>query len=345
MARKRVDSVKELKNVYYIYGDEELLVEEALKRLKSLLSSEVDADFNLEVLNAKEVGAERIIDSAETIPLMSDRRLIIARDVNQLGKKEQDALAEYVERPNPATTLVLVAHIPGPGEPSDANVIKRVESSALFKKAQAVGETLKFTIGRGRQQKVEEWVTEQFKKNGRRIESDARDQLIEKVGRDLRSLSDAIERICLFAADSEVISAQQVALVVVPAAEQGIFELVDSVADRRRDVSLYVLNRLLRQGESPQRIFNMLLRQFRLMARCKSLAVDHEYGAIASELKIPAFLVGKCIKQSRRFSSERLRAAFLEFKKAQIEMHSGSYLPQADYQAHMLEMLIVKIVG
>jgi DNA polymerase III subunit delta len=345
LARKRIEGISELKNVYYIYGDEELLVEEALKRLKKLLSAEVDADFNMEVLSATDAGAERIVDSAETIPLLSDRRLVIARDASALSRKEQETLCAYLDRPNPATTLVLVARVPGAGEPHDANVIKRVESSPLFKKAASVGETLKFTMGRGRRQKLEEWVAEQFKKRGKRIETPAREVLVEKVGRELRDLEDAIERVCLFAADSELIGTAEVKQVVAPAAEQGVFELVDSVADRRRDVSLYLVNRLLRQGESPQRLFGLLLRQFRLIARCKSLSLDHDHSTIASELQIPPFLVSKCLAQARRFSPERLRSAFSEFKRAQEEMYSSKYLPESDYQGHVLETLIVKIVG
>jgi DNA polymerase-3 subunit delta len=347
LPKKRVDTIEDLKSVYFVYGDEELLVEQALTRLKNLFAAEADADFNMEVINATDAGAEHVVDSAETLPLMATRRLVIARNVDKLGKKEQDLIAAYLERPNPATTLVLVASVPGAGEHRDSNIIKKVEGSALFKRAAAAGgEPLKFSWApRGRQKKVEDWVTDEFKRRGKKIDREARDLLVEKVGRELRGLGDAIERVCLYAADTDTVGAEEVEKVVVPAAEQGVFELIDAVADRRRDLSLYLLNRLLRQGESPQRIFSLLLRQFRLIARCKSMAHDHEYGEIASVLGIPPFLVGKCLKQSSKFSSERLRSAFGEFKRAQVEMHSNRYLGEKEYQGAILEMLIVKIIG
>ncbi len=347
MPRKRVDSIDELEKVYYIYGDEELLVEEALKRLKGLFASQVDEDFNLEVLDAPEAGAEKIIDSAETIPLLATRRLVVARGVNLLSRKEQEALAGYLERSNPATTLVLVAHIPGPGVAKDSGTMRKVEGSALFKKAKEHGEVLKFSLaGRGRQQKLDDWLNEQFALRGRSAEAGARELMFEKVGSELRDLADVVERVCLFAPEKKVISVEDVAeVVVVPVAEQGIFELVDAVADRRRDLSLYLLNRLIRQGESPHRIFSLLLRQFRLISRAKVLAGNHDYSAIASELGVPPFLVGKCVQQSKRYSAERLRSAFSELMRARVEMHSASYLPEGEYQAHVLEFLIVKIVG
>ncbi|MHB8895209.1 MAG: DNA polymerase III subunit delta [Candidatus Geothermincolia bacterium] len=347
MVKKRVETIGELKNVYYIYGDEELLVEQALTRLKNLFAAEADADFNMEIINATDAGAEHIVDAAETMPLMAGRRLVIVRGADRLGKKDQEIVSRYLERPNPATTLVLVASVPAAGSPRDSNTMKKVEGSALFKKAISVGgESLKFSMGaRGRQKKIEDWVSDEFARRGKRIDADARDMLVLRVGRELRDLGDAVERTCLYAADMDTVGREEVIKVVVPAAEQGVFELIDAVADRRRDLSLYMLNRLIMQGESPQRIFSLLLRQFRLIARCKSMSHDYEHGQIASALGIPPFLVGKCLKQSSKFSSERLRSAFGEFKKTQVEMHSNRYLAEKEYQASMLEMLIVRIIG
>ncbi|MBU4175284.1 MAG: DNA polymerase III subunit delta [Actinobacteria bacterium] len=345
MAGKRVEGIDDLKSVYYMHGDEELLMKESLGRLRNLFAEEADADFNLDILNAVEVGVERVIDSARTLPLMATRRLVIVRNVDKLSKKDQEKLVSYLDSPNPETTMVLISRFPEPGAPKDARA-RGVEKSALFKKVKDTGEVLKFSMGRqGRQRKIAEWVDEEFSKRGKRIEKPARDLLLEMVGRELSDLEDAVERICLFAADADVISAEVVSRVVVPSGEQGIFELIDAVAERRRDISLYMLNRLIRQGESPQRIFGLLLRQFRLIARVKVLATERDSGAIASELGIPPFVVGKCIRQSKKFSTDSLRKLFSEFKTAQLNLYSTGYLEEKEYRTAVLESLIFKIIG
>lgn len=346
MSPKRIESIEKLKSVYFIYGDEELLMEEALERLRQLLSSEVDPDFNLEVLDASEAGVENIIDTAETVPLMSPRRLVIAREVDKISRKEQGRLAEYLESPNPTTVLVLVAHFPCPGDKRDTGSIRRIEGSELFRKAREVGDALKLSFGqRGKQQKIETWVKDEFKKRGKTVSQEAEDMLLEMVGRELRDLEDAIERLCLYSADSELITGKEVEQIVIPSAERGIFDFVDAVADRRRDLSLYLFNCLMRQGESPLRGFNMLLRQFRLIARVKSLAANQDYQQMASRLGVPPFLLSKCIRQAKRFSPERLRSTFLDFKQAQLELHSSSYLNEREYQSAVLERLITRIIG
>jgi DNA polymerase-3 subunit delta len=346
MSPERIDSIEKLKNVYFLYGDEELLMEEALGRLKEILSSEVDPDFNLEVLDASEVGVEQVIDSAETLPLMSPRRLVIAREIDKISRKEQGRLVEYIESPNPATVLVLIAHFPRPGDQREKGSIQKIEGTELFRKAREAGDTLKFSFGhRGKQQKIETWVKDEFKKRGKKVSQEAEDMLLEKVGRELRDLEDAIERLCIYSGDRELITGKDVEQVVISSAERGVFDFVDAVADRRRDLSLYLFNRLMRQGESPLRCFNLLLRQFRLIARVKSLAANHDYQQMASRLGVPPFLVSKCMQQAKRFSSERLRSTFMDFKQAQIELHSSSYLNEREYQSIVMERLITSIIG
>jgi DNA polymerase-3 subunit delta len=346
MSPERIESIEKLKNVYFLYGDEELLMEKALDRLKELLSSQVDPDFNLEVLDASEEGVEHIIDSAETVPLMSPRRLVIVREVDKLSRKEQAVLADYIESPNPATVLVMVTHFPRPGEQRDSGRIRKIEGSELFSKARGVGDTLKFTFGqRGKQQKLEGWIRDEFEKRGKSVSEEAQDLLLKTVGKQLRELEDAIERACLYSGDTSIISAKGIEMVTVPTADKAVFDFVDAVSDRRRDLSLYLFNGLIRQGESPLRVFNMLLRHFRLMARVKTLSAERDYQQMSSRLGVPPFLIGKCIQQSRKFSSERLRSCFSEFKQAQVELHSSRYLNEKEYQSLVIERMITNIIG
>jgi DNA polymerase III subunit delta len=343
---KKAESLEELKNTYFIYGDEELMVSKSLARLRGLMEQETDAELSLVEIDASDAGAVGILDAAETIPMLSSRRLVVVRNADRLSKRDQEVLSSYLDNPNPLSTIVLVAKIPQGSEEKSRYSLKKVEGSILFKKAGAVGQVMKYSLGkRGRRQKITDWVSEAFANRGKKVDGEARDLLLGMVGSELRELEDAVERVCLYCADRDRVSVQDVRNVVVPSAELGIFELIDSVADRRRDLSLYQLNRLIRQGESQQRIFNLLLRQFRLIARAKALGRDQDFSQIAPILGVPPFVAGKCLRQSKRFSPERLRSAFGEFKKAQIQLHSSGYLPERDYQSTILETLITRIIG
>jgi len=51
------------------------------------------------------------------------------------------------------------------------------------------------------------------------------------------------------------------------------------------------------------------------------------------------------MNQARRYSSDRLRSVFTEFKKAQVELHSSKYLSEREYQGTVLELLVAKVIG
>lgn len=346
MTRKRAESIGDLKPVYLLYGDEEYLANEALGRLRGMFETEEGGDLNVEILDAAETDVERIIDIADVAPMMSSRRLVIVNGVDKLSKKGKDRLVAYIKEPNERTVLVLATKFPQPGEAKDSNLVKKIESSALYKQVKQAGEALKFAqIKKGRQNKVDLWVRAEFKSRGKKATAGAVAVLIERAGTELRDLSTAIEQVCLYAGETELISEDMVADTVYQSASHGVFELVDTVADRRRDLSLLLLNRLVNQGENPQNLFNLLLRQFRMIAKVKSLYMTCDQREIASIAGIPPFLVYKCENQARKYSSERLREIFLEFKKAQYELYNVRYLPNIEYQSLIIEKLIVRIIG
>jgi len=342
LAKKKADSIEELGNLYFIYGEEELLAERLLARLKELFSKEADPDFNMTVMTVPESSAEDIIEAAETVPLLSSRRLVIVREVDRLNRKEQEKLAAYVKGDNPDTTLVLVARF---HSPPDSSAVKKVEASSLFKAASQKGKAVHVTLGRGRQAGLDTYVSDEFKKRGKRIEADARSLLIEKAGGNLRDLSDAVERVCLFTSSDKVIGCEAVEQAVSPLAEQGIFDFVDAVAGRRRDVSLYLLDRLLMQGESPERLFSMLLRQFRLLARTRAIMDSGSREDVASRLGVHPYVAKKCLEQSRRFSADRLRHTFGVLRDAQVEMRTTKFMDDKEYDSYVLEKLVSRIIG
>lgn len=346
MARARIENIEELSSVYFLYGDEELLIEEALGRIKRLFLEQTDSDFNLETLDAWEAGAERIIDCAETPPLISSRRLVTARNVGKLSRSEQEKLAKYIIQPNPSTCLVLVADCLETEKEKVKRSLRKAESSLLFEAVQKCGVVFKYSFPTRRKKDSQAaWVSEQFKKRGKKVTMDAIELLFEKTGHDLRDLKDAIERICLYWTNVGEIRKEHVDEIVISSAEKGIFELVDAVAERRRDLSLYILNKLIEQGESPYTILGILLRQFRLISRVNALSRENDRSEISRIAGIPPFLVAKCLQQGKRFNQKRLKKIFQQFRNAYSELHAGSYLGQNEYERSVLEVLIVRIIG
>ncbi|GEM_PF-818371 len=349
MRGKRQDikvKIEDLKPVYFLYGDQEFLMEESLSRLKEAFRSDEEGDLRFQEFDALDEDIDHVIDSLETASMGGGRRLVILRNATRLSAAGQKKLIEYMRAPNSSTVFVVVAHFPEPQEQSPAKTEAKIESSQIFKFASSNCEVVRFSLQKaGTRIPLESWVIERFRARGKRIKREAAALLIERIGRDLRALSASIERICLYAEDVKIIEIEHIDMLTDSVATKGIFELVDAVADRKKDIALYTLNRIMEYSESAERVFILLLRQFRLISKVKILSRARSPRDIGERLRIPPFLVNKCLEQSRNFSAERLRSLFKEFEKANAELHSTRYLPERDYKTHVLENLILRITG
>ena len=65
-----------LNHIYLIYGEESFLRKQYKERLKKALSPEEDS-MNYSYYEGKEISAGEIIDLAETMPFLAERRTII----------------------------------------------------------------------------------------------------------------------------------------------------------------------------------------------------------------------------------------------------------------------------
>ncbi|HGJ66932.1 TPA: hypothetical protein ENS27_16355, partial [bacterium] len=85
-------------SVYLLYGEEVYLIENTISDLIEELSPKSARDFNLDIFSTPDVSVEEIIASADTYPVMSDRRLVIVKNPAFLSsKKEKDKIEYFLE--------------------------------------------------------------------------------------------------------------------------------------------------------------------------------------------------------------------------------------------------------
>ena len=102
--------LSEYKPVYLIVGDQDLLLDQAVEALKSSVAEVADLDFNLETFEGESASADNVVAACNTLPFVSERRLVIVRGVDKMSKDNTEALVRYAEDPAPD-------HDPGSGRP------------------------------------------------------------------------------------------------------------------------------------------------------------------------------------------------------------------------------------
>ncbi len=104
----------EIRPVYYFFGDEDLLKDDAVRDVLERAVEAPTRDFNLDRRRAPELSAEEFRALVETPPMLAARRGVVLTEVEclQLKRAKQQALRSallgYLARPAPDTVLVLV---------------------------------------------------------------------------------------------------------------------------------------------------------------------------------------------------------------------------------------------
>ena len=218
--------------VYLLHGDEDVLKDEAVRALLAAAVDPAARDFNVDSRFAADLDAEAFNALVNTPPMLAERRAVVLRGVDQLGKRKsklRDELVRYLGSPNPTTVLVLVASA---GEDPDPEVARRATSVAL---------------GALEPERVPRWITHHATKLALTLEPDAVDLLIGAVGNDLGALASELGKLAALAGDRPATAADVSALVGVRRGET-VHDLVDAALERQAARAAHLIEPVLEQA-------------------------------------------------------------------------------------------------
>ena len=96
-----------LRPVYLLLGPEEFLRKRALQAIRSTALKGDASVLNYSEFSAKSDSVQDVLAAASTLPMMSEKRVVVLSDLGFLSN--QQALADYVQSSSSRTVLILVA--------------------------------------------------------------------------------------------------------------------------------------------------------------------------------------------------------------------------------------------
>ena len=231
--------------VYLLHGDEDVLKDEAIR---ALVDSAVGSsrDFNLDVRFAPDLTPESFHALVNTPPMMAERRAVVIRGVEQVGKRKtklRDEVVRYLASPNPTTVLVLVV---AAGEEADADLVRA--SAAVAVDALAA-------------ERVPRWLQHRATTLGVTLAADATELLLRAVGNDLSTLSREVEKLASLAGGEagRPVTADDVSNLVGVRRDETVFDLVEAALERRAARAAQLVEPVLEQaGMSGVKILSLL---------------------------------------------------------------------------------------
>ncbi|MBR1931665.1 MAG: DNA polymerase III subunit delta [Lachnospiraceae bacterium] len=292
--------------IYLLYGEERYLCKQYTERLRKALSG--DDQMNTHFYEGKDVPVGEIIDLAETLPFLADRRVIFISG-SGLFKSGGEKMAEYLSSPNETTFFVF----------TENEVDKRCK---LFKTVQSDGCAVEFAVQD--ENTLKRWIAGILGKEGKKVSEQTVQLLLTKTGTDMENIRMELEKLVCYCLDRDVVTAQDVEAICTTRISNHIFDMINAIADKHQQKALQLYYDLLALKEPPMRILFLIARQCNMLLQVKEMrSRGFDNKAIGSKLGIPPFIAGKYVTQSERFKTSKLKAAVAQCVEAEEAIKNG----------------------
>jgi DNA polymerase III subunit delta len=218
---------KKYQPIYFLHGEEPYYIDLISDYIEENVLNEGEKAFNQMVLYGKEIDFKMIVDEARQFPMMSERRVIIVKEAQNMSDIAN--LATYVERPSPQAIVVLCYKY--------KKLDKRTKFAKTIEANGVVFESKKLYDNQ-----VADWISAYIKDKGVDVVPDAAHRLSEYLGTDLSVVINEVEKLLLSYPGIQKVSVQHVDEQINMSKEFNVFDLQKALGKRDFSMSSRIIN-------------------------------------------------------------------------------------------------------
>ena len=325
-----------LENAYLFVGEEDYLMNECISTLKNKYILGSWEELNFTVLDGDNANFDTLINACETLPFMSDKKIIILKSVNPFIAKEElilkDEIYKYLDSLGDHICLILM---------DDLNELKKnTKIYRFFKKKDCVVE---FSKLKGKY--LNSWVESQLKQYNKKMSFSNINYFLQNscylsknTHSNLYDLENELKKLMDFTSGSEINKADIDFLLIKPL-DNNIFDLLSQLSKGDINNSLKIFNEIYLSNEPIQKILFMITRQIRLLLNYKLYkdeGCNDEY--IQGKLQIKSYEFGKIASSSKNYEIEDLENSLNSILEVDRRIKTTSTNDKIE-----MEMLLVKL--
>jgi DNA polymerase III delta subunit len=246
--------------LYLIQGEDDVEKSALGHEFEALVEEGLRA-FNVERIHAGDVtsgdklatAVASLVAAVRTLPMMAPRRVIIVLQAEALliPKRESEAASRALDelellfkKPDPQTTLVLVAGTLD----KRSRMFKLLSKQAMLVECGAIED----------QADAERWIRNRVAASGAAIDPSGARLMAERAGTDVKRLRNDTDRLLLYALGQKTISLQDVREIVGPAALQNDWAMANAIEAGDGAAALRQLALMLDTGAPPEKVLGQL---------------------------------------------------------------------------------------
>lgn len=310
--------------IYFLYGPEDYLIEEEIRRLLNQTLSSKERGFNLHLFNGEEHSGQEIVDTAQTLPMFSQYRFVLIRGADQFDEENVETLLAYIRNPSPSTCFVMCGQTLGPWK-------------KYQKEMEKIGKVIEHPRLKGKG--LVSWIRRRMEEKGKIISEEGAGYLIEVVGDHLQDLDNGLEKVFLSVGNKKKIELSDVEGITSEVKVSTVFDLTDAIGQQNLKKALTILEKALeskaipfkKEELAPKRkddpvplLVGMMSKHYWNIWRVKEMASSRKnLEEMAKALRMQAWNVRKLIDQGRSFSVASLREGVLKCHQTDLAVKKG----------------------
>ena len=300
--------------VVLVRGDDLSLVSDAVRKLISEISNGEDLGLGTDDFFSEEYLLASAIDAAQTPPMFTSKRVVIARSLGRFGADEIESLLSYLVEPSPTSHLILT----GGGGTVGKKVLDAIKK---------VGAVLDTGVPTGKARQA--WLTDKLSDAPVRLDPRAVQRLAEHLGDDLGRLSGILSVLSAVHGEGNRVTADDLEPFLGSAGSGAPWDLTDAIDRGDTEGALDQLARQTGAGEKhPLQIMGSLQGHYVKMLRLDGAGCrDENEAAKALGMNGSTFPAKKALLQSRRLGSSGIRRAIDLLAQADVDLRGKRDIP------------------
>ncbi|MFM8273976.1 MAG: DNA polymerase III subunit delta [Gemmata sp.] len=247
--------------VYALVGDEDFLKRQSREKIVATAIGDEDPSFAVGAYHGDKLEFSTARNELETLPFLSPCRVVIVEAADKFVTDNRLALEAYVAKPSAVGVLVLDVK----AFPENTKLAKALPDAAIIAcKAlpdYKIHELYPWCV---------RWAQSAYKK---RLESDAAEALVERVGASMGLLDQELCKLAVAVGSRASITADDVEAFVGRSRSADVFAIMNAIGAGKPREALSILQELFAEGEDPLAIIGPLTAQLRKLALVGRLVV------------------------------------------------------------------------
>ncbi|MFZ3071648.1 MAG: DNA polymerase III subunit delta [Thermodesulfobacteriota bacterium] len=298
------------KPVWYFFGEEDYLIEEAIEGIKKKILAKGFESMNCQAFDAATDDPEDIIAAAKTLPAFSSFRLVIVKGAASMKAAKAKEFLGYLKEPSPSTCLVFSAPAEAKKPDKDSEFFKLLMAKAYAKEFRTLKES-----------ELVAWIKKYAATEGKDILDGAALKLVNIAGARLRNIKEEMEKIITFAGENKTIEEGDVAACALEVRDDTAFDLASAIGKKDMGKAMTILERLDDEAVS---IIGAIAWQMRTLAKLKALLTKRmPAAAIQQTVRLWGDRYNGYAAACGNFSETEILRAIVRLNKADLDIKSG----------------------